>query len=191
MSDKKNIIIGGSAGSFQTVVAILEKIKKDFPFSIFLILHRLKNVKSGFIEALSVKSKLKLKEPVDKEKIMPGTIYLAPSNYHMYIEYDNTISLSTEETINHSRPSIDATFVSAALSLQNNAIGVLLSGANSDGAQGIYAMHKEGAYTIVQDPKDSQIQTMTQAALNLFQPDKIMTSEQIIHYISKYINYGY
>lgn len=189
MNSKKHIVIGGSAGSFQTVIAILEKIKKEFPFSIFLVLHRLKNVKSGFVEALTIKNRIKLVEPYDKERIMPGTIYLAPSNYHMYIEYDNTISLSTEETIHHSRPSIDATFLSAAISFQNKAMGILLSGANSDGADGIYRMHKEGAYTIVQDPADSQIQTMPQAALNLFEPDRIMTSEQIINYVSNYINY--
>lgn len=190
MNDKKNIVIGGSAGSFQTIIEILEKIKKkEFTFSIFMVLHRLKNVKSGFVEALSTKNKVRLLEPYDKENIMPGTIYLAPSNYHMYIEYDNTISLSTEEMINHSRPSIDATFMSAALSLQNNAIGILLSGANRDGAEGLHQMHKQGAFTIVQDPAESQIQTMPQAALNLFEPSRIMTSKQIVNYVSNYINY--
>ena len=187
---KRHIIIGGSAGSFQTVVKITENIKKDFPFAIFLILHRLKSVKTGFVEALSTKNKLKLVEPFDKEMIVPGTVYLAPSNYHLYIEYDGSISLSTEETVNHSRPSIDITFSSAATSLGERAIGILLSGANADGAQGLYELHKAGGMTIVQSPNDAQIPTMPQAALNLFKPDKVYTSEAIINFVSKLVNYG-
>ncbi len=187
---KKHIIIGGSAGSFQTVVKITENIKRDFPFAIFLVLHRLKSVKTGFVEALSTKNKLKLIEPYDKEMIVPGTVYLAPSNYHLYIEYDGTISLSTEETVNHSRPSIDITFSSAAASLGDRAIGILLSGANADGAQGLYDLHKAGSMTIVQSPDEAQIPTMPQAALNLFKPDKVYTSDAIINFVTKLVNYG-
>ena len=152
-------------------------------------MHRLKNVKSGFVESLTTKNRIKIVEPYDKEQITPGTIYLAPSNYHLYIEYDATISLSTEETVNHSRPSIDVTFASAAHNLGSRAIGILLSGANADGAQGLLEMHKAGAMTIVQAIDDAQIPTMPQAALNLFNPDKIYSAESIIKYVSKLVNY--
>ena len=187
---KRHIIIGGSAGSFQTVVKITENIKNDFPFAVFLILHRLKSVKTGFVEALSTKNKIKLIEPFDKEMIVPGTVYLAPSNYHLYIEYDSSISLSTEETVNHSRPSIDIAFSSAASSLGERAIGILLSGANADGAQGLFELHKAGGMTIIQSPSNAQIPTMPQAALNLFKPDKIYSSEAIINFVLNLINYG-
>lgn len=185
MSQNKYIIIGGSAGSFQTVLKVLEELPKNYPYAIFLILHRLKNVRKGFIEALSIKSKLLLVEPFDKEVIIQGRVYLAPANYHMYIEYDNTISLSTEETVNHSRPSIDISFYSAAFSFGSQSIGILLSGANRDGAAGLKEIKNLGGITIVQDPKDSQIQTMPQSAMNIFDPDKILTSDQIVEYLKK------
>jgi two-component system chemotaxis response regulator CheB len=182
---KKYIVIGGSAGSFQTILQLLENMPKSIPFPIFLVLHRLKNVKSGFIEALSLKSKINIVEPDDKEIIQPGIIYLAPANYHMYLEFDNTISLSTEEPLNHSRPSIDITFLSAASSFKEKTIGVLLSGANKDGAAGLKVIKEMGGLTIVQDPKDAQIQTMPQAALDIFNVDRVLNSEAIINYISK------
>lgn len=182
---KKYVIIGGSAGSFQIILNLLEVLPKNFPFPVFLVLHRLKNVRNGFIEALSIKSKINLVEPYDKQSIEPGNLYLVPANYHMYIEYDNTILLSTEEAINHSRPSIDITFSSAAQSLKEKAVGILLSGANRDGAEGLWQIKKQGGITVVQDPKDAQIQTMPQAALDLFNVDKVMSADEIISYITK------
>ena len=182
---QKYVFIGGSAGSFQIILSLLENIPKNYPFPIFLILHRLKSVRSGFIEALSIKSKINLVEPDDKEIIEAGNIYLAPANYHMYIEFDNTISLSIEETVNHSRPSIDVTFSSAAQSLKEKAVGILLSGANKDGAAGLKDIKDNGGISVIQDPKDSQIQTMPQAALDLFKVDKILSAEEIINYVSK------
>lgn len=182
---KKYVLIGGSAGSFQTILSLLEALPKNYPFPIFLILHRLKNVRSGFIEALSIKSKVNLLEPEDKNIIEEGNIYLAPANYHMYIEFDNTISLSIEEPVNHSRPSIDITFSSAANSLRDKTIAVLLSGANKDGAAGLKDISEAGGITVIQDPNDAQIQTMPQAALDMFKVDKIMSAEEIINYISK------
>jgi len=150
-------------------------------------MHRLKNVRKGFIEALSIKSNLVLIEPDDKEIILDGRVYLAPANYHMYLEYDDTFSLSTEETVNHSRPSIDISFFSAAFSFGSQVIGILLSGANKDGAAGLQEIKKAGGTAIIQDPKDSQIQTMPQAALNLFQPDKILSSDKIVEYLKNLV----
>jgi two-component system chemotaxis response regulator CheB len=183
--EHKYIVIGGSAGSFQTILMMLDKLPKNYPHAIFCVLHRLKNVKTGFIEALSIKTKINLEEPKDKEKIKPSKVYLAPANYHMYLEYGNFISLSTEETVNHSRPSIDITFSSAAFSFGQNVIGILLSGANKDGAEGIFDIHKFGGYTIVQDPKDAQIHTMPQSALDLFEPNKILSAEEIVDFLIK------
>lgn len=187
----KYVVIGGSAGSFQTVLKLLEEFPKNYPYPVFLVLHRLKNVRSGFIEALSIKSKLKLVEPQDKDIIEPGKVYLAPANYHMYIENDNTFTLSTEETVNHSRPAIDITFSSLAFSFETKVVGVLLSGANKDGSLGLKAIQNKGGYTVVQDPKDAQIQTMPQAALDIISVDKILTSQEIINFVTKlHLRYG-
>ncbi|MBN2662683.1 MAG: chemotaxis protein CheB [Bacteroidales bacterium] len=181
----KYVVIGGSAGSFQTVLKLLEELPKNYPYPVFLVLHRLKNVRSGFIEALSIKSKLKLIEPADKDPIEAGKVYLAPANYHMYIQFDNTFSLSTEETINHSRPAIDITFSSLAFSYTNKVVGVLLSGANKDGSLGLKDISTNGGITVVQDPNEAQIQTMPQAALDIIDVDKILSAEEIINFVTK------
>ena len=91
----KLIIIGGSAGSFQVITKILASLPKDFPVPVVLALHRLKHVRHGFVEALSIKSKMSVYEPYDKDKIKSGNIYLAPANYHLYIELAGTFALST------------------------------------------------------------------------------------------------
>ena len=103
----KAIVIGGSAGSFQGVVKILSHLPKKFPLPIILCLHRLKHVRHGFVEALSIKSVIQVTEPYDKEAIKKGGVYLAPANYHMSVELGNYFALSTEEMVNNSRPAID------------------------------------------------------------------------------------
>lgn len=180
-----NVVIGGSAGSFQTVTNILAELPKSFPHPLFLCLHRLKHVRTGFVEALRLKSALPIHEPQDKETVLPGHAYLAPANYHMYIDQGNIIALSTEEVVNHSRPSIDITFASAAQTFGPNAVGILLSGANKDGALGLKAMKDAGATVIVQAPDECQVKTMTMAAINVTDVDFIFQSNQIISYLQK------
>jgi two-component system, chemotaxis family, protein-glutamate methylesterase/glutaminase len=179
----KAVMIGGSAGSFQVVTKILASLPKNFPLPVFLCLHRLKHVRSGFVEALSIKSNLPIKEPDDKDPIKAGNIYLAPANYHMYIELGNKFSLSTEEPVNHSRPSIDLSFVSAAYTYRNKLIGVILSGANKDGAYGLKKVKDAGGIAIVQDPKECQVTTMTTASMKLTKVDHVYSTDQIIKYL--------
>lgn len=179
----KYIIIGGSAGSFQTVTRILSSLPKSFNLPVFLCLHRLKHVRAGFVEALSIKSNIKIIEPDDKEFIRQHTAYLAPANYHMYFELSNYIALSTEPPINHSRPSIDISFASAAYTYRDKLIGILLSGANKDGAYGMQEIKRYGGLTIVQDPEECQVKTMTSAAINATEIDKILTSDEIIKFL--------
>ncbi|HOK98278.1 MAG: chemotaxis protein CheB [Bacteroidales bacterium] len=179
----KAVIIGGSAGSFQVVTNILQSLPADFPLPLLLCLHRLKHVRSGFVEALSLKSKLPVIEPFDKDAIKPGKVYLAPANYHMYIELGNRFALSTEETVNHSRPSIDLSFITAAHAFQNKLIGIILSGANKDGAYGLKVIAEMGGFTIVQDPNQCEMPTMTDAAINLFPKHNVWTIEKITNFL--------
>jgi len=181
----KAIMIGGSAGSFQVVANILSAIPRDLDIPIFLCLHRLKHVRSGFVEALSLKSNIPVIEPFDKEPIKPGRAYLAPANYHMFIELGNRFALSTEEPINHSRPSIDLTFITAAQAYRNKLIGVILSGANKDGAFGLNKVSLFGGLTIVQDPLDCDVKTMSEAALQLTKANYIFSAEKILNYFKK------
>lgn len=181
----KAIVIGGSAGSFQVVTKILSALPKTLSIPVLLSMHRLKHVRSGFLEALALKSNLPIIEPDDKEQIKPGRAYLAPANYHMYIELGNRIALSTEEPLNHSRPSIDLSFITAAQSYREKLIAIILSGANSDGAIGLQKVKEHNGITIVQDPKECQVRTMTEAAIKQTQIDYIFTTDQIIKFLLK------
>jgi two-component system chemotaxis response regulator CheB len=177
------IVIGGSAGSFQPITQLLAAIPKDFPLPIFLALHRLKHVRHGFVEALAIKSQKEISEPYDKESIKRGAVYLAPANYHMAIELGNSISLSTEDLVNNSRPSIDITFDSAAYTYRDKLIGILYSGANKDGALGMRKIKERNGLTIVQDPEDSMINAMPTSALAATKIDYVLTSDEIIDFI--------
>ncbi len=181
----KGIVIGGSAGSFSIVSKILAQIKPDFKYPIIVCLHRLKHIRSGLLEGLNLKSNLQVIEPFDKDSIEGGKVYLAPSNYHLFVEFDSTISLSTEEVNNHSRPSIDYTFSSAATSFREKMVGIILTGANKDGALGMFEVYKKKGYTIVQDPVTCDIDTMPKAALQLFSPDEILSPEGIIDFLNQ------
>lgn len=179
----KAVVIGGSAGSFQSITKLLSVIPTDFPLPMFLCLHRLKHVRNGFVEALSIKSNKVIAEPYDKEPIRRGAVYLAPANYHMSLELGNTVSLSTDELINNSRPSIDIAFETAAYVYKEKLIGILLSGANKDGALGMKRIHEKNGLTIVQDPEESMINAMPNAALAITKIDKILAVDDIIEFL--------
>lgn len=184
----KMIIIGGSAGSFQVVTKILSKLPANFNIPVVLALHRLKHVRHGFVEALSIKSVLPVIEPLDKEAIKPGKVYLAPANYHLYIELANKFALSTEEVVNHSRPAIDLSFATGAYCYKEKTIGIILSGANKDGAIGLKKVKDAGGVTIVQDPSQSQMPTMPKAALEKTNGvDHIMSVDEIIKFLNALI----
>jgi len=180
----KAVVIGGSAGSFQPILKILNGLNKDFRLPVFLCLHRLKHVRHGFVEALATKSNIPVIEPDDKEFIKGGIAYLAPSNYHMYIEPGHTISLSTEEIVKYSRPSIDLTFETSSFVYREKLIGIILSGANSDGANGIAAVKRRGGFTIVQKPAESTITTMPDAAIKATTIDKILSVDDIVTFLN-------
>jgi two-component system chemotaxis response regulator CheB len=179
----KAVVIGGSAGSFQGVVKILSQLPKGFTLPIIMCLHRLKHVRHGFVEALSIKSVVQVTEPYDKEPIKKGSVYLAPANYHMSAELGNYFSLSTEEMINNSRPAIDITLGTCAYIYKEKLIGILLSGANRDGAQGMKNIHDRGGLTIVQDPAECMIDTMPKAALAVTKIDHTLKVDQIVQFL--------
>src|SRR5690606_26190957 len=179
----KAVVIGGSAGSFQGVVKILAQLPKGFPLPIIMCLHRLKHVRNGFVEALSIKSVVQVTEPHDKEVIKKGNVYLAPANYHMSVELGHHFALSTEEMVNNSRPAIDITLGTSAYVYKEKLIGILLSGANKDGARGMQSIKDKKGLTIVQDPTECMIETMPKAALTATKIDHILKVDQIIEFL--------
>jgi len=181
----KAVVIGGSAGSFQGIVKILSQLPKNFPLPIIMCLHRLKHVRNGFVEALSLKSVVAVTEPYDKEAIKKGGVYLAPANYHLSVELGNYFALSTEEMLNNSRPAIDITLGTAAFVYRDKLIGILLSGANRDGGLGMKYIKDKGGLTIVQEPTECMIDTMPRAALSLTTIDHVMKVDQIVEFLKE------
>lgn len=179
----KAVVIGGSAGSFQGIVKILSQLPPGFPLPIIMCLHRLKHVRHGFVEALSIKSVAPVTEPNDKESVKKGGVYLAPANYHLSVELGHNFALSTEDMINNSRPAIDITLGSCAYVYKNRLVGILLSGANKDGALGMKAIEERGGLTIVQEPSECMIETMPKAALAVTNIDHVLKVDQIVSFL--------
>lgn len=185
MSDYKAVVIGGSAGSFALVLKMLSNLRADFDLPIIICMHRLKHIRSGLAENLDLKSSLKVIEPMDKERIEKGKVYLAPSNYHMYVEFDGSVSLSVEDMNLHCRPSIDYTLSSAAATYREKMVGIILTGANEDGAKGMKDIADKKGFTIVQDPATAEVPTMPKAALRVMKPNLILSPEGITDFLNK------
>lgn len=164
-------LIGGSAGSFNPIRRALHQITYMPDVAIVLCLHRLRSPRLGMAEALGKLHGWEVLEPDDKTPIRGGHIYVAPADYHLLVEAEGYLSLSVEEPVHFSRPSIDVLLESVVQARWRRAAAALFSGANKDGAQGMYWMHKAGYFTAVQDPADAEIDTMPAAALTLFEPD--------------------
>jgi len=183
MLTKKIILIGGSAGSFRVVNRMISVFPSGYHHYVIFCLHRLKNIRNGFVEALSANARLPVKEPLDKDPVKTGTLYLAPANYHIMTDHGFHFSLSVEDTVNHSRPSIDILFETAAEVYSNRCIGILLSGANSDGAKGMEKIKNAGGTTIIQDPENCEIPYMPNACLRLFKSDFVLNADKIVNFI--------
>jgi two-component system, chemotaxis family, protein-glutamate methylesterase/glutaminase len=174
------VVIGGSAGSFPIVSRLLEAVSPSFPVAIVMCLHRLKDKREGFREALEIKSAIPVAEPEDKGEIRPGMAYVAPANYHLLIEAPGHFSLAITELVQYSRPSIDVLFESAADVFESSLLGILLSGANRDGALGMRRIGARGGLTFVQDPAESSMPTMPDAAIQMARIDAVLPVAGII-----------
>ncbi|MFD2247150.1 chemotaxis protein CheB [Pontibacter ruber] len=179
----KVIVIGGSWGGIQASLAVLRKLPANYSIPIVLVLHRLRNFEGSLQEVYEKRIALKAVEVEEKEKLLPGHVYLAPSNYHVLLENDHTFSLDDSELENYSRPSIDVTFMSAADVFGDNTIGILLSGASKDGSSGLKYIFENGGTTIVQDPDEAEVSTMPLSAINSIPGCQIMGTAHIQAYL--------
>ena len=168
------LVIGGSAGSLEVLLAVLPGLKAELSFAIIIVLHRKTSADSSLSDLIRAKTKLKVKEADDKDDILPGWIYLAPADYHLLIETNHTLSLDYSEKINYSRPSIDVTFQTAAETYGANLSCLLLSGASADGADGLKLVKHYGGLTVVQDPACAEVPYMPQKAIEKSKPDYIL-----------------
>lgn len=190
MIDKVNInrsfsavVIGVSAGGLHALIHVLGKLPADYFLPIIVVQHRGKEYKILLEEILQTKCLLKVKQADEKEPIQSGFIYIAPPDYHLLIEQDETFSLTSDRLIKHSRPSIDLLFTTAAEVYKEKLIGIILTGASSDGAEGIRDIKKEGGYTIAQDPKTAEYPYMPQSSITIGAIQTILTLEEIKSYL--------
>ncbi|MEP6465126.1 MAG: chemotaxis protein CheB [Parafilimonas sp.] len=177
------LVIGGSAGSLDVILKIVSALPVTDYLSVIIIVHRKNDGESIFANLLSVRTNLIVREVEDKETIKGGCIYIAPADYHLLIENKKMFSLDASEKINYSRPSIDVTFESVAEVFKSSAIGILLSGANADGAKGLCEIKQAGGFTIVQDPESADVAYMPQQALEQMKPDKILNGNDMAAFI--------
>jgi len=181
------VVIGTSAGGIEALKIVLSKIKKPPSVPIIIVQHLSPRHESYLPAILMHESGHKVKEIDEKEKLVPGWIYIAPPNYHVIIEKNAIVSLTVEKRVSYARPSIDVLFESAADAFREKLIGVILTGANHDGAKGIKCIKDYGGHTVVQDPVQAYAAEMPRSALELIKPDAVFKLEEIGTYIDKLI----
>lgn len=172
------LLIGGSAGSLDAILQLLPALQKQSVLAIIIVLHR-RSGESMLPELLNDKTPWTVKEAEEKEPVQPGTIYVAPADYHLLIERNKTFSLDYSEKVNYSRPAIDVTFETAAEVYGPVAIGLLLSGANQDGTEGLKKIKAAGGYVLIQSPAEAQVSYMPQYALDHIKADEVLTVAEV------------
>ncbi|WP_439851328.1 chemotaxis protein CheB [Pseudomonas syringae] len=173
------IVVGASAGGVEALLRIFSTLRPGFSLPILTVLHLPDDRRSQLAHVFQNRLPIPVKEADDKEDIVPGTLYFAPACYHLSVESDRSLSLSQEERVFYSRPSIDILFDSAADAYGSRLAGVLLTGANNDGARGLLQVRKYGGFTVIQDPLQAQASTMPEAALALQSPDYLLSLNDI------------
>lgn len=174
------IVIGVSAGGMVALSKLLPGLPVDLKVTVVIVQHMAPKGNNYHIDYFNKMISSFVKEAEDKEKIETGTVYFAAADYHLLIERDKTFSYSHEDKVNFSRPSIDVLFESAAKAYGRSLIGIVMTGANSDGAEGLAIIKKYGGLTIVQDPEEAEVPFMPKAALAKGGGDYILDIKGII-----------
>ena len=173
------IVIGASWGGLRAVSEILSALPGDLNAAVVVAQHRRADTLDGGLAGiLGMRTTLSVRDADDKEPIEPGHVYLAPPDYHLLVERGR-FALSTEGPVQHTRPSIDALFESAADAYTESVVGVVLTGNNGDGASGLAAIARRGGRAIVQDPATAERPTMPRAALAAVPDAVVLPVEQI------------
>ncbi len=182
------LVIGGSAGSLDVLLEVFPGLASQINFPIILVTHRKSGNDSLLTDLLKSRTSLTVTEAEEKQKLLPGYVYIVPADYHLLIEDDHTISLDYSEKINYSRPSIDVTFQSAAEVFKNELVCILLSGSNADGVEGLKIVNKYGGFVVIQNPQTAIMPYMPQQALNNVKPNVILDSIKMSAFINELIN---
>jgi len=161
------VVIGASAGGIEALSVLLPALPAKTTAAVFVVLHIPRDRPSVLPEIFARKCTLPVQEAEDKEAVIGGRVYFCPSNYHLLLDQGPQMALSVDDPVHHSRPSIDVLFESAADVYGSRLMGIILSGANEDGAAGLAAIHRGGGLTVVQEPQTARSPQMALSALKL------------------------
>jgi two-component system chemotaxis response regulator CheB len=173
------VVIGASAGGVEVLSMLLSALPASCRLSLIIVMHIPRERPSLLPEVFGSRCALPVKEAEDKEPIQPGTVYFAPPDYHLLVDRGPAFALSTDEPVHFSRPSIDVLFDSAADVYGERVIGVILTGANQDGAEGLAAIGHAGGRTVVQDPVSAAVAYLPEAALKQGPVDFVLSLPQL------------
>ena len=178
------LVIGFSAGGIPLIKRILQALPEEYPLPVAIVAHLPGGKESCLAELLDGIASLPVSTAMDKEAILGGRVYLAPPDYHLLVEQNRhsapCFALSLDEPVKSVRPSIDVLFESAAEVFESSLIAVLLSGANSDGAEGMAYVKQLGGLGIVLNPEECEFGTMSDAAIKRADVDYVVSLEEII-----------
>ncbi|HUO20987.1 MAG TPA: chemotaxis protein CheB [Caulobacteraceae bacterium] len=177
------VVIGASAGAIQALSRILPDLPASYPIPVLVVVHIPDDRADLLAPLFQAKCRVVVKEAEDKEPILPGVVYFGPSGYHLLVEEDRTVSLSSDEPVLYSRPSIDVLFESAADAFGDGLVGVILTGANEDGAEGLRAVVAGGGVALAEDPAGAFAPTMPSAALAKSAEARCVPLEAIAAYL--------
>lgn len=184
------IVIGTSAGGLTALHRVFSQLKAKFRLPILIVQHVSPNYESRLPMLLSQYGTGLVKEAEDKDQIREGNVYISPPNYHLLVEPDKSLALSVQDRVNYSRPSIDVLFETASEAYCESLVGIILTGANSDGANGLSTIQKRCGLTIVQSPESSEFDAMPRAALAASSPDLILPLNEIGIFMNSLSNRG-
>lgn len=173
------IVLGCSMGGMAAMEKIFSVLPASFPVPIVVAQHRYRTSGEALPSFLRRHSKLNVVDATDKQWIHPGNVYLAPADYHLMLDQDGELSLSVDAAVSYSRPSIDVLFESAADAYRGAAVGVVLTGANADGARGAKKIKDRGGFVVVQDPKTAESPEMPSSAIAAVRVDRILPLDRI------------
>lgn len=179
------VVIGASSGGIKALGKILPTLPASYSIPIIIVIHLPEDKPSLLTEVFRNKVKLRVKEADEKEQIVGGTIYFAPPGYHLLVEKDKTFSLSNEGTVLFSRPSIDVLFESAADTYGQGLVGILLTGANEDGALGLKKIKEAGGLTLIQNPASAEEKRMPKSGLPYVLLENILSLKKIANFLNK------
>lgn len=182
------IVIGTSLGGLNALTQLLQRLPASLPVPVAVVQHRGVGDDRGLVELLNQRSNLKVLDAEDKMTVSPGHVYLAPPDYHMLVEEDGTLALSTDAHVRSARPSIDVLFESAARAFGPQAIAVVLTGASADGADGLRCIKEKGGVAIVEDPSTAECAIMPAAALAAAPVASVLPLNRISDYLTALVD---